>query len=179
MSLVVGPLHLFAVLLIVSGADKIGAPGPSTKAMNAASLFGDRRLGTWAGRSLGVVEVAVGGAVVAFGGVASAIAMAAVFGGFGLFLVLLQRRAADVSCGCFGASDAPPGAIHILIDLAAASTAVVAALTAAPDLTLVVDEGIGVFVTHVVLVVTGALLVIAASSVLEDVNDKRRILRSP
>lgn len=179
MSLVVGPLHLFAVLLIVSGADKIGAPGPATKAMNAAGLLGDRTIGSWAGRSLGIVEVAVGGAVIAFGGIAPAVAMAAVYGGFGLFLVLLQRRAAGVSCGCFGASEAPPGPIHVVIDLAAASTAVLAALTVAPDLTLVLDEGVGVFAAHVVLVVTGALLVIASSSVLEDVNDKRRILRSP
>ena len=178
MSLVVGPFHLFAVLLILSGADKIGAPRPSTDAMNAAGLFGSRRVGDWAGRVLGIAEVLVGGAVVAFGGPVSAIAMAVVFGGFGLFLVLLQRRSSGVSCGCFGASESPPGVVHIVIDVVAAATAVAAALTATPDLTRVLDEGTVAFAAHLVLVVTGALLVVASSTVLEDVKNQREVLRS-
>lgn len=178
MSLVVGPLHLFAVLLVLSGADKLGDPAPASQAMSEAGLAGDRRLGAWAGRTLGLVEVAVGAAVLAVGGVVPALAMAAVFLGFGAFLVLLQRRAAGVGCGCFGASTAPPGVAHLLIDVAAAGTALVAAATSAPDLTAVLDEGTVEFVTHLILVSVAAGLLIAVSSVLEDVKNQREVLRS-
>ncbi len=178
MTLVVGPLHLFAVLLVLSGADKLGDPTPATTAMSEAGLPGARRLGPWAGRALGLVEVAVGAAVLAFGGVGPAIAMAGVFLGFGAFLVVLQRRAAGVSCGCFGASSAPPGISHLLIDVAAAATAIAAATTTAPDLTAVLDRGAAEFAAHLVLVTVGAGLLVAVSSVLEDVRDKREALRA-
>ena len=178
MTLLVGPLHLFAVLLVLSGADKLGDPTPATTAMTEAGLPGARRLGPWAGRALGVVEVLVGALVLAFGGVGPAIAMAVVFLGFGAFLVLLQRRAAGVSCGCFGASSAPPGISHLLIDLAAAVTAIAAATTTAPDLTAVLDRGGVEFASHLVLVIVGAGLLVAVSSVLEDVRDKREALRA-
>lgn len=180
MTLLVGPLHLFAVLLVLSGADKLGDPTPATTAMTEAGLPGARRLGPWAGRALGVVEVLVGALVLAFGGVGPAIAMAVVFLAFGAFLVLLQRRAAGVSCGCFGASSAPPGISHLLIDLAAAVTAIAAATTTttAPDLTAVLDRGGVEFAAHLVLVIVGAGLLVAVSSVLEDVRDKREALRA-
>ncbi len=178
MTLVVGPLHLFAVLLVISGADKIGDPGPATTAMTEAGLVGPRRLGAWAGRALGVVEVVVGAAVLALGGAATALAMALVFLGFGVFLVVLQRRAAGVSCGCFGSSSAPPGISHLAIDAAAVVTGIVAAMTTAPDLTAVLDEGAVAFVTHVILISVAAGLLIAVSSVLEDVKNQRQELRS-
>ncbi|WP_436792527.1 MauE/DoxX family redox-associated membrane protein [Actinospongicola halichondriae] len=178
MSLVVGPLHLFALLLVISGADKIGDPTAANTAMREAGLVGKRRAWSAAGRALGAVEVVVGAAVLAFGGVVPALAMAAVFLGFGVFLVVLQRRAAGVSCGCFGSSSAPPGISHLVIDVAAAATGLVAAATGAPDLTAVLDEGVVSFATHVVLISVGAALLIAVSGVFEDVKNQREVLRS-
>lgn len=178
MTLLTTPLHLLALVLVISGADKIGDPRAATTAMREAGLPGVAAAG-WPGRALGVIEVAVGGAVLAFGGPVAAGAMVATYLGFGAFLVLLQRRAADdVGCGCFGASSAPPGPIHLVLDVAAAGVALAAALTGAPDLVAVVDEGALAIVTHVLLVVTGAALVVASSSVMEDVKHRRELLRT-
>ncbi|MDZ7674058.1 MAG: hypothetical protein U5K30_03190 [Acidimicrobiales bacterium] len=178
MTLLTTPLHLLALVLVISGADKLGDPTPATTAMRETGLPG---VGTapWPGRVLGVIEVGVGGAVLAFGGPVAAGAMVATYLSFGVFLVLLQRRAAeDVGCGCFGASSAPPGPVHLVIDAAAAGVALAAVILGAPDLVAVVDEGAVVLITHVLLVVTGAALVVASSSVMEDVKHRRELLRT-
>lgn len=164
MSALAGPLHLVALVLVISGAQKVLDPAPPTQAMRDAGMPLVPRRGTWPGRALGVVEAATGLAVVATPWTGAGIWMAAFYVALAGFVVLLRRRDDTAGCGCFGATSAPPTRLHVVANLAAAAVAVAAAAIGMPDVVDVVDEGVGVAVPYVVLVVTGAWLVLVGPS---------------
>jgi hypothetical protein len=165
-SVLAGPLHLVALVLVVSGAQKVGAPRPSAQAMSAAGLPVPRRAHAAAGIALGVVEGATGLAVFAFPHALSAIWLGVFYLALAGFVVALRRRDATAGCGCFGAASTPPTNVHVAVNLVAAAVALTAAAVGVPDIADVLDEGVSVAVPYAALVVTGAALVLVAPALL-------------
>lgn len=169
-SALAGPLHLVALVLVVSGAQKLGRPLPAAQAMAAAGLRVPVRLRPVAGRALGVVEAASGLAVFAVPHPAAALWLAGAYLALAGFVVVLRRRDATASCGCFGSATTPPTTAHVVLNLAAAAVALAAAAVGVPDVLDVLDAGVGVAVPHAVLVALGAGLVLLAPALLADLR---------
>jgi hypothetical protein len=162
MSALAGPLHLVALVLVVSGAQKVVRPLPAAQAMVSAGFPVPARRHALAGTLLGIAEAGTGLAVFAAPHRASAAALAVVYLALAGFVVVLRRRDAGAGCGCFGAADTPPTATHVVSNLVAAGVALAAAVVGVPDVVDVVDEGMGVAVPYAALVVVGATLVLLA-----------------
>jgi hypothetical protein len=114
-----GPLLAAAGVLLVSGAAKLRAPGPTTAALATAGLPAR----SWLVRLLAVGETVAGAAALLAPGRASAALLALAYTGLaGAALVLARRRAA---CGCFGESDTPASGAQAAMS---AALAVLAAL---------------------------------------------------
>lgn len=170
MSALAGLLHLVALVLVVSGAQKVARPLPAAQAMGAAGLPVPARAHRLAGTALGVVEAATGLAVFAWPHAAAAAWLAAFYVALAGFVLLLRSRDATASCGCFGASNTPPTVLHAVLNVAAATVAVGAAAVGVPDVVDVVDAGIGVAAPYTVLVALGAGLVLLAPTLLADIE---------
>lgn len=120
----VGPLFIAAALLVLAGVPKIAEPGDTTRAIRSVGL----PAADPAVRLLAVVEVAIGIAVIAFGGPAAAAMLGLLYAAFAGFILLAMRRGGAVaSCGCFGKDDTPPTYGHLLLNLSAAAVGIVAA----------------------------------------------------
>lgn len=162
MSALAGPLHLVALVLVVSGAQKVVRPLPAARAMVSAGLRLRVRHHAVSGRLLGLVEAATGLAVFAAPHPASALWLGTAYLALAGFVIVLRRRDPIAGCGCFGAAGTPPTTAHVVSNLAAAGVAVAAAALGVPDVVDALDEGMGVAVPYAVLVVTGAALVLLA-----------------
>ncbi len=169
-----GPLHLLALVLVVSGIQKLVAP------QAAASAMADARL-PLAGRGRPIVGVALGAVEVATGGAALAVPhglAAAWLGVFYLalagFVLLLRSRDADAGCGCFGASTTPPGTAHLVLNGVAAVTAFAIAATGVPDIVDVFDAGIVTSAAYLLLLGIGASLLLLAPALTAETG---RLLR--
>jgi hypothetical protein len=165
-SALAGPLHLAALVLVISGAQKVGAPRPAAQAMADAGLPVPRRRRAAVGIALGVIEAATGLAVFAFPHAASAAWLGAFYLALAAFVIALRRRDATAGCGCFGAASTPPTNAHVVVNVVAAAVALGAAAIGVPDIVDVLDEGAGVAVPYAALVVTGAALVLLAPALL-------------
>lgn len=154
-----GPVFVAALVVVVAGARKLHEPSAIAGRLASWSVPAPRPLG----RALGVVELAIGGVVLGVGGPIPAALLGALYVAFTVALVLGGR---DVPCGCFGTSDAPPGAAHLLVNgLAAVSAAVAVAAPVDP----VWSELAGSPVAGVpagLLLVTATGLVVAALELL-------------
>jgi hypothetical protein len=118
-------------LLLVTGAAKLRRPDAAGTALTRAL---HPRAGLLA-RPLGLAEVVVGAAALALPGRTSALAAAALYAGFCLFLVRALRLAVPLeSCGCAGARETPPGFVHLLLAAALALLAGAAAAVPPPSL---------------------------------------------
>lgn len=112
MSAAAGPLWVFAGLLALGGALKVGAPLATQGALRQSGLPASGLLV----RGMGLVELGVGIWAIATGGAPAGIAVAVLYGGFALFVVnALVRELPVASCGCFGREDTPPTWIHVVI----------------------------------------------------------------
>ena len=121
MSPLAGPFFAAVVLLGVAGAVKVLSPDATRVALRSAGLPSTRP----AAMALGVVEVAIAAVALAWGGALSAAAVAVAYLGFAAFSAVVRSRSkGQASCGCFGASDAPLGLVHVAIDLALAAVAI-------------------------------------------------------
>jgi len=120
-----GPFLIAAVLLVVGGVAKAIDPTMTAGALRAAGI------------SVPPLAVRVGGAVEAMVAIAAAITGEPVlvlmvglsylaFAGF--VLVALVRRLPIATCGCLGRADSPPSVVHIVVNLAAAASALAVAL---------------------------------------------------
>jgi hypothetical protein len=151
-----GPLASLALLVVVAGAAKLQAPGPTSAALIALGAP-DARAAVLA-RSLGALEVAVGLWALLLGGTAPALALAALHLGFAGVTASLRRRP-TVPCGCFGAQDAPATTTGLVVNLASAGVAVAAAVWPVPSVvTALADEPVTVAATLVVAAVGAWLL---------------------
>lgn len=162
MDALTGPFHVLALVLVVSGLQKLVSPVPAADALVSAGLPIPRRRRALAGRVLGAGETAVGFAALGVPHPATAALLATAYAGLAAFVVWLRRVDADAGCGCFGAASAPPGTAHLVLNLAGVLVAATVAASTVPDVVDVFDEGIGVAVPYVALLGIGATLVLLA-----------------
>ena len=173
MTALAGPLHLLALVLVVSGIGKLVDPWPATGAMRDAGLpvpFRGRAVG---GRALGVAEITVGLAGLAVPAWWAAAGVALVYAGFAAFVVRLRGRDEHAGCGCFGAASTPPGRVHLFLNLTATAVGIAVAALGVPDIVDVFDEGLGPALAYVALLATGAALVLVGPGLAAELGEAR------
>ncbi|MDP9495483.1 MAG: hypothetical protein M3P87_09615 [Actinomycetota bacterium] len=110
-----GPFVALFGLLAIAGIFKILRPEHTSGALRAARL--PSALATV--RVLGLVELGVGVAGIAFGSTPAAVVGALFYGAFAWFVDhALRHRLPISSCGCLGTSDTPPTRLHLVFNLA-------------------------------------------------------------
>lgn len=110
-----------AAVLLAAGVSKLLDPGPAARAIG--SLVPTAHTGTGAARALGAIEAAIGLAVLAIGGRASAALLAAAYLGVTATSIAAVRRGLP-SCGCFGERSARPTWSHVAINVGSLMIAV-------------------------------------------------------
>ena len=120
-----GPAVASATLLAIGGMAKVLRPGNTVHALRGLRLPASPS----GVRLLAVAEIGVAVGALAGGGRLAWLLVAGAYLGFACFVVLaLWRGGAVSSCGCFGAPDTPPTAVHVLVTTAASAVALAAAL---------------------------------------------------
>jgi hypothetical protein len=137
MSPFAGPLFAAAALLAAAGVAKVATPAATRVALRSAGLPSSAP----AARALGAIELAIAAAALAIGGRVPAALTAAAYLGFAWFARRLDRATrGTASCGCFGASSAPVGTVHIAFDLATAVLLVGAVANPAAGIATAIDD---------------------------------------
>ena len=162
MTALAGPLHLLALVLVVSGSGKLVDPWPPTGAMRDAGLPVPFRGRATSGLLLGGVEALVGLVALAVPTWWAAASLGAFYAALAAFVIRLRRRDGEAGCGCFGASSTPPGQAHLVLNGVAATVGFGAAAAGVPDIVHVFDDGLGVAIPYVALLAIGAGLVLVA-----------------
>jgi hypothetical protein len=136
MGILAGPYVAAAALLVLSGVLKVRRPAPTSKALRSAGLAPLAPLA----RALGVAEIVVGVGALAVDTRVFPALVAAAYLVFAAFVALtLARKAPVADCGCFGATDSPPSAVHLTLDVAAALVAGAVAVGSGGDLARATD----------------------------------------
>lgn len=164
------PLHLLAVVLVVSGIQKLVAPSAAAAAMADARLPLPWRGQPATGVALGVVEVATGVLALAVPNRLAAAWLGLFYLALAGFILLLRSRDADAGCGCFGAATTPPGTAHLVLNVGAALTGLGVAVAGVPDIVDVVDDGILVAAAYVVLLAIGSGLLLVAPALSAEIS---------
>ena len=113
---------------------------------------------------LAAFEVAVAATALAVGGRGPALALAAVYVGFDVFILWLLRLGPVPGCGCFGVKEnPPPGPVHLVTNAAFALAAVGFAFADQP---VGADADLGPVLVVLGLGVLGAWLVYLADTLL-------------
>ena len=156
-----------ALVLVWSGWSKLREPSPVSAALRALRL----PHGRVAGRALGAAEILLGATVV----VATPLTWAALAAWYAGLLVaaIALRRTSVASCGCFGADSPPPGAAHVVTNVAATAAATAAAAVGAPGLAGLVDDA-GIWPT----LVLGAYALLASWLVVVVLTDLTAVGRT-
>jgi Methylamine utilisation protein MauE len=125
------PFFVAASLLVLGGLAKVRRPAPASRALAAARLPN----AWWQVRALGALEATFGTWALVAPGATSALAVAALYLAFAVFLgVLIAAHVPAASCGCAGAADVPPSILHVSLNLVAVGTAVAAAASPPPSI---------------------------------------------
>ncbi len=120
---------LSAGLLVAAGVAKLLAPGPTAQVL----LDVGAPVPTPLARVVGVVELTVGLWALALGGPVAWLAVGACYVTFAGFLGFVMRRVPNAgSCGCAGARAVPPSRLHLVLNLVAAGSCLVAAVAGVP-----------------------------------------------
>ncbi len=115
-----GPYLAAAVLLAAAGAAKLRDPLPLVRALRSARLPASTRLV----RALAGAELVLGLLALVLGSRATAVLVCLSYLAFTGFVLLARRRGGVLaSCGCFGRSDTPPTAAHVVVTAALAAVA--------------------------------------------------------
>ena len=173
MTALAGPLHLLALVLVISGIGKVLDPWPATGAMRDAGLpvpFRGRAVG---GIALGAVEATVGVVGLAVPAWWAATLLGSFYAALAIFVIRLRARDGDAGCGCFGASSTPPGTAHVVLNVTAAVVAFATASLGVPDIVAVLDHGWGAAVPYVALLGIGAGLVLVAPALTAELTRSR------
>jgi hypothetical protein len=149
-----GPLAVASLLLVAGGAAKVVRPDTTTKALRALGL----PVGPLLVRTGAATELAVGLGALTAGGTVAGVLVAVSYATFVVFVTgALVRGTPLATCACFGESDTPPTALHVIVDLALATGAVLAAAThtakplLALDPAVAVGAGVAAYVTFLLL----------------------------
>lgn len=173
------------LVLVVAGSSKLVAP--EQVASTLVALGGPRRAprstssvpGVLAARVVGALEVVLGVAGLAVGGTVVASGVAAVYAAFAVIVVLARRRGLS-SCGCFGASSAPPSWVHVAVNAGSGAVALAAAVIGGgpvPTADGLATESIWVAVGVAALVLLATVLVVALDTIVADVVEATGALR--
>lgn len=173
MTAIAGPLHLLALVLVVSAVGKLVDPWPATGAMRDAGLPLPFRGRPYAGIALGIVEGAIGLAALTVPEWWAATALGVFYAALAGFVWTLRRRDSTAGCGCFGASSTPPGTAHLVLNAGGALTALTAAVVGVPDIVDVFDEGVGVAVPYLGLLAIGAAIVLVGPALSAELSRAR------
>jgi uncharacterized membrane protein len=120
------PFFAASVVLVCAGVSKLARPGPLIRTLRATGLS----IPSPAGRAIGLLEVAVGGAGLIRPARGTALAIGAVYLIFAVFLARLLLARIDVpSCGCSTEWDVPPSWFHVVLDATAAGSALAVGVT--------------------------------------------------
>ena len=122
-------LQVVALVVVVGGAAKLVRPVPFAELLATLGLPG----GALAARAAGAVEVVLGAAAFLTGARWAASLLAAAYLVFAGTVVVARQRGA-ASCGCFGAADAPPSTVHLVLNLVSAAVAAATAAVGAESL---------------------------------------------
>lgn len=157
-----GPVVAFMALLSLAGVQKIADPEPTSGALRATGLPGSRTVVF----GLGLTELLIGIAGIALRSPLPALAASAFYSGFALFVVnALVRKLPIRSCGCLGATETPPSAVHVVVNVIAAATLLtgvfapidvisgLAAMGTGDAVAFVVFTGVSVYLLYGVLTV--------------------------
>jgi hypothetical protein len=150
-----GPFAVVCVVLAFAGVAKIRRPRATRPAAAAVGLPAT----AVAVRLFGTLELIVAVAGLAVGR-AAAVVVAAMFAALAVVAWRLRARAPETPCGCLGAADAPVGAVHIVVNVAAALAAALAASAGSP--LAAAGPGLWSRAAFVLLVGCGAALLTAA-----------------
>lgn len=119
-----------AALLAIAGVAKLRHPAPAASAMARAG-FGAGRSGA---RLTGLLECGVGAWVLVDPGAPALLALALAYG-TAASGIWAMRRADVADCGCFGeTASLEPSRLHLAVNLMAAATCALAALSPTPGL---------------------------------------------
>ena len=150
-----------AVLLVAAGGSKLVDPLPLVRALRSARLPAP----AGAVRALAGAEVVLGLVALTTGSRAAAAGVALSYVAFTGFVLLARHRGGVLaSCGCFGKTDTPPTAMHVVVTAALAGVAGVVAvrpLGPVPDLLAGTPLGGLALVVATVAVAATAYLVLA------------------
>jgi hypothetical protein len=115
----IAPLYLLAAsLLLVSGSLKLVRPSATAQALLDAGLPGSRAVA----RGLGAGECAAAAFAAAAPARGGALALAAVYLAFAVFVgYVLRTHPTAGSCGCAGSKAVPPSLLHLGLDVVAAA----------------------------------------------------------
>ena len=128
MEVLTGPYTAAVGLLLAAGVAKALRPAATARALTDAGLPG-RRFVVFVVGALGAAETAVSVTAVVVAGPVPPALVAVCYLGFAWFVALGRRRGTTGSCGCFGVeTTAPPGVLHLVLNVAAAGVAVAVAL---------------------------------------------------
>jgi len=122
LSFVEGPLFACAGALAASGGAKLRNAHPAAEALRAAQLPS----AAWLVRALAAGEVGLGLWILVRPRPGACLLLAVAFAALGIAAAGFARNPRVRSCGCFG-EDAPPNALHVVLDLLAAAVAAAAA----------------------------------------------------
>lgn len=126
MSLLAGPYLVAIVLLGAGGALTVVRPATTARAVREIGL----PVSSTVVRAGALVELTIAAGALVGGGRPLATLVAASYCGFAIFVLAALRRDVPLStCGCFGAADTPPTALHLGFNVAAAAVAGAVALT--------------------------------------------------
>lgn len=133
MSTLAGPFLAAVALLGAAGALKLVRPSTTAKALRELGLPASPTLV----RAGALAELIIAAGALVGGGRPFAILVAVSYAAFAGFVLAALRRGTPLStCGCFGAPDTPPTAVHLFLNLAAAGVATAVAVTGAQTTTL-------------------------------------------
>jgi hypothetical protein len=171
---VIGSVELAAALLLAgAGVAKLRAPDQAA-AMLRRAWWTRMRGGTSLVlvRAAGAVEFVVGAASIATGGRIAAGLLGCCYLAFLIVAGRLLRRGQRASCGCFGSTDSPVGAGHLVVNLVAVAVAcaalvrppgAVGGLFAGDALTGAVGLGQGVLLAYLAFLSITALPALVAA----------------
>lgn len=131
MSVLAGPLLAAALLLVAAAVGKLTDPAPTRVALRTAGLPGTR----WAVWVVVAGELLIAGIAIVAGGRLGAALLAVAYLGFaGFSLRIMSVSRGKASCGCFGASEAPIGKLHVGVNLAIVAIAAAAVVDPVPGI---------------------------------------------
>ena len=157
-----GPFLIATLLLAAAGVSKLIDPTMTVGALRASGI----RVPEGAVRAAGGAEalLAIAAAVTGAPVLAGAVGMSyLVFTAF--VIVALARHLPIGTCGCFGRTDTPPSALHVIVNLGAAVSAFAIAARDGGGLGSVVRDQPLAGVPLLLLVLTGAYAAFAVLTV--------------